>query len=294
MATHTPALSTSRLASPAGRRRVTLHRATYRARQQVRRRHVTGLACSWSFTIQVSVFSRIHCLLTGFGLTFRENRTTPQVTILPKKKAKEEKTSEPKKLGSYLVVSQGTINSAIERQIDAYTKGRPVKRLGEILREMEVITQEDLDTAIRLQRIDRLSRCPLFSELPTADLAALSKHFQEVSVPPGEQFITQGKNDPTLFVIASGRVEVFSLDNTGREVSIADVGEGEPIGEMGYFSGGIRTASVRTLEPVQLLRAEYRNLTNYFENVPYVALTFTQVVNRRRKELEQLTKFARD
>ena len=56
----------------------------------------------------------------------------------------------------------------------------------------------------------------------------------------------QGEEDPSLFVIASGLVEVFRLDNAGDEIPIAQVGAGEPIGEMGYFAGGVRTACVRT------------------------------------------------
>jgi CRP-like cAMP-binding protein len=193
-----------------------------------------------------------------------------------------------KKLGDYLVVSPGTINNAIKRSFDAYTKGRPSKRLGEILQDMGVISQEDLDTALRLQRIDRLSRCPLFASLPNTDLAALSNHFAEVSYPPWEKFIKQGEFDPILYVVAEGRVQVFTMDKSGKEVSVAEVGEGEPIGEMGYFSGGVRTASVRTLGPVQLLRAEYNDLTNYFERAESVALAFMQVVNQRRRELEQI------
>ncbi len=69
---------------------------------------------------------------------------------------------------------------------------------------------------------------------------------------------------------------------------IATVGAGEPIGEMGYFAGGVRTSCVRTLETTQLIRAEYKDLTDYFENAPRVALAFTTVVEHRKKEMEHL------
>ncbi|MCH6573871.1 MAG: cyclic nucleotide-binding domain-containing protein, partial [Bacteroidetes bacterium] len=91
-----------------------------------------------------------------------------------------------------------------------------------------------------------------------------------------------------LFVIAYGLVEVFRVDNAGNEIPIARVGAGEPIGEMGYFAGGVRTAYVRTLEPTQLLKAQYSDLTDFFENVPRVALAFTTVVEARKKEMEEL------
>ncbi len=108
-----------------------------------------------------------------------------------------------------------------------------------------------------------------------------------MAVTSGEVFITKGEDDPSLYIIASGLVEVYNVDNAGNEFSIANVGVGEPIGEMGYFSGGKRTAYVRAIEPTQLLRADYDDLTHYFENVPRVALAFTEVVEHRRQEIER-------
>ena len=198
-------------------------------------------------------------------------------------------TDKPKtkKLGDYLLVSKGTISNAVQKQIEAYTKGEPIKPIGELLVESGIITQEELDNSIRNQRIARLGSCPVFASLNQTELASLSKHFTEIAVSPGEVFITKGEDDPSLFIIASGLVEVYNVDNEGNEISIARVGVGEPIGEMGYFSGGKRTAYVRALEPTQLLRADYDDLTHYFENVPRVALAFTEVVEHRRQEIER-------
>ncbi len=193
------------------------------------------------------------------------------------------------KLGEYLLVSDGTISNVVEKQFhSSFTGTGENKRIGELLVEEGILTQEELDNSIRQQRIARLAACPIFATLPSTDLAALSKFFTEVSYPPNETFIMQGEEDSSLFVIATGLVEVFHLDNAGNEISIAKVGAGEPIGEMGYFTGGVRTACVRTLETTQLLQAQYEDLTDYFENVPRVALAFTTVVEQRKKEMEQL------
>jgi CRP-like cAMP-binding protein len=201
----------------------------------------------------------------------------------------EIKKSESKKLGDYLVVSKGAISNAVEKQISTYAKEGKLKPIGELLVEQGIITRDELESSLRNQRIARLAGCPIFASLAKSDLAALSKHFREVSVSPDEQFIMQGEEDPSIYIIASGLVAVFRIDNAGNEIHIANVGEGEPIGEMGYFSGGKRTACVRAIEPTQLLKADYHNLTEYFTNVPRVALAFTQVVEQRRKEIEQIT-----
>ena len=201
----------------------------------------------------------------------------------------ESSTAEKKKkLGDYLVVSKGAISNAVEQQISSYTRTGNVTPIGELLVKQGIISREELDNSLRNQRIARLAGCPVFASLSKSDLAALSKHFHEFSVSPGETFIMQGEDDPSMYVIASGLVEVYRLDNSGNEIHIADVGEGEPIGEMGYFSGGKRTACVRAIEPTQLLKAEYEDLTDYFTNVPRVAIAFTQVVEHRQKELDRI------
>ena len=57
---------------------------------------------------------------------------------------------------------------------------------------------------------------------------------------------------------------------------------------MGYFQGGIRTASVRAVTPAELLVASYKNLTQYFENVPHVAHAFLEMVRRRQEETKRI------
>lgn len=198
------------------------------------------------------------------------------------------KKPDPKKLGDFLVVSKGAISNAVEKQITTYASSGKLKPIGEILLEQGIITKEELDNSIRNQRIARLAGCPVFASLSKIELSALSKYFTEVHVAPGEQFIMQGEEDPSMYVIGSGLVEVYRIDNAGNEIPIAQVGEGEPIGEMGYFSGGKRTACVRAIQPTLLLKANYNDLTHYFENVPRVAMAFTQVVEHRRRQLENI------
>ena len=57
-------------------------------------------------------------------------------------------------------------------------------------------------------------------------------------------------------------------------------------GEMGYFQGGIRTASVKTTKQSELLRAPYLNLTHYFEHVPRVANAFLEVIQQRQANVK--------
>ncbi|MCZ6804638.1 MAG: Crp/Fnr family transcriptional regulator [Proteobacteria bacterium] len=103
-----------------------------------------------------------------------------------------------------------------------------------------------------------------------------------MSLAAGQQFIFEGENDPTSYVLPEGKLEVFTKDSDGNEIHIAYVRPVEPIGEMGYFQRGIRTASVRANDPTELLCAAHKDLTHYFEHVPHVAHAFLDVINRRQ------------
>lgn len=193
-----------------------------------------------------------------------------------------------KRIGEYLVCSSGRLQNAVKKQGQMLKLGQQIRPIGQILLENGDISDEELDAAVGKQRVARLSKCPVFSMLSATELSAIGKRFKEVSVAPGQQFIIQDEPDPTLYILASGKVEVYRTNLDGTHLHIADVEPPEPIGEMGYFQGGIRTASVRAIEPSQLLIANYESLTHYFEHVPRVAFAFTRIVEQRRRATEEI------
>jgi len=97
----------------------------------------------------------------------------------------------------------------------------------------------------------------------------------------GETFIFQDKGGDSLFIILEGKAEVFRQGDSGEESSLETMGPGECLGEMGYFSDGRRSASVRSLEDVKLLEIPYNALDTIFETSPLVARHFLTLVTER-------------
>ncbi len=202
--------------------------------------------------------------------------------------ARIQKPVYSRNLDDYLLCSQGVINIALKRQRLLRESGKPVKHIGELLVDAGEITQEELSAAIVRQRLERLGACPVFESLTKPELSSLSRYFIEVPIGAGEQFIMQDVHDPSLYILVAGKCEVYRSTPDRKRVRIAVLEPGSPIGEMGYFSNGIRTASVRALEPSLLLYAQYSDLTRYFENVPQVAHAFLRMVTERREQMQRL------
>lgn len=182
-----------------------------------------------------------------------------------------------KKIGHYLTCGIDTINQGLSLQNRLASKGIK-KLLGEILLESQAITQDSLKEAIHRQRLDRLKTCRLFSGLTNDELLEFRELVHEKSVAAGEDFIHQDTSYNSFFVLIEGRVLVYRKGEYGEEIPLEAVDSGECLGEMGYFSGGRRSASVRALEDSQLLEVNYKELGWAFEMVPKLATNFLDIV----------------
>jgi CRP/FNR family transcriptional regulator, cyclic AMP receptor protein len=76
----------------------------------------------------------------------------------------------------------------------------------------------------------------------------LAGHGQVRTFAKNAVIINEGDHSDTVFVILSGKVKVYSSDDSGREIIYDDHGPGEYVGEMS-LDGRPRSASVMTLEP---------------------------------------------
>lgn len=183
-----------------------------------------------------------------------------------------------KKLGEYLNMDHEVLEEALASQQSSPSRR---KRLGEILIKQGTITEKELESALSNQRLDRLRLSPLFSNLEKQDILNISKWVSEETLPEGDQFISQDEYGNHFYVLIYGKASVYRTVESGDEIPIAIVKPVECLGEMGYFAGGRRSASIRTLEQSLLLKIKYRDLDIIFEILPALAKNFLHLVTGR-------------
>ena len=66
------------------------------------------------------------------------------------------------------------------------------KRIGELLIDLDMISEEDLRNALRQQRADRLGLCPVFESLNRTELIGIGNHFSEVSLSSDQTIYLRG------------------------------------------------------------------------------------------------------
>ena len=94
-----------------------------------------------------------------------------------------------------------------------------------------------------------LTRLPLFAGVSPEMLERLEHRMRRREFAPRSVIVREGSNDGSAFLVLSGRVAVQRKDpDSGIEFLLAELGEGELVGEMALLTRKPRTASVIALE----------------------------------------------
>jgi CRP-like cAMP-binding protein len=100
-----------------------------------------------------------------------------------------------------------------------------------------------------------LRSIPVFASLDSASLKLLAFSSTYLTVQKGEALCLQGEPGDSVFVIDEGEVEVI-IDVESGSLSLARLGKYDLFGEMGVICNLPRTATVRALSPITVLKIE--------------------------------------
>jgi CRP-like cAMP-binding protein len=92
-------------------------------------------------------------------------------------------------------------------------------------------------------------------ETPRGDIPAMVERLEPVRVMTGQTIVREGEAADSFFIVVRGRVGVYHSDD-GEEKQLNSLGPGEFFGEIGLLGGVPRIATVRALEPSELLRLD--------------------------------------
>lgn len=91
----------------------------------------------------------------------------------------------------------------------------------------------------------------LFAGLPLEERTRLAAELQTVALRRGDVLVRQDETADALYIVVSGR---FAVTVRGRRDPIAELGPGQPLGEIAFLSGGQRTATVTALRDSLVFR----------------------------------------
>lgn len=97
-----------------------------------------------------------------------------------------------------------------------------------------------------------LTTCRLFKNVEHAALDLIRRAASPFGLAAGQQLFGRGDDGLMMYVVLSGRLEVYAISESGRKVSLNLLRAGECIGEISMFDGIARSASIAAQEDTLL------------------------------------------
>src|SRR3954464_1400165 len=117
----------------------------------------------------------------------------------------------------------------------------------------------------------KLNRWRLFAELTSSDADVLLKACEERILVGGEELFHENDSGDSLFIVQSGRVDIFKNIRGDVDRSLASFGPGDVIGEMSFIDGARRSATARTTETSEFLLLSRRSFARVQKERPDIA-----------------------
>jgi CRP/FNR family cyclic AMP-dependent transcriptional regulator len=130
-------------------------------------------------------------------------------------------------------------------------------------------------------RLDVLSRAPLFEALDEDEARALRSRMTDVALGRGERLFAEGDDGDRLYVVLDGKIKLTRAAPDGRENLLSVIGPGEMFGELSLFDPRPRTASASAITDAHLAALAHDKLLVWLTGRPEVALHLLRALAQR-------------
>jgi CRP/FNR family transcriptional regulator, cyclic AMP receptor protein len=119
----------------------------------------------------------------------------------------------------------------------------------------------------------------------TEDLKILFKtQARQVNLGVSEILFLQGDKGDSLYVIEKGSIELSIMSESGRKLSLSNLGPNMVFGEIALFDDGPRTATAIALEPSRLWSVSRMQVLQEIVHRPSLALDMLRMAGERLRQ----------
>ncbi len=131
------------------------------------------------------------------------------------------------------------------------------------------------------EKLELLRGIPLFAGLSGSAIERLGQLTEEVDLSAGRVLMRQGEPGREMFVMVRGRA---SVERDGTR--LAELSDGDIIGEIALVDGGLRTATVTLTEDSRLLNLARHDFHTVMDEFPEVAIQVLTTLAQRVRHLD--------
>lgn len=129
-----------------------------------------------------------------------------------------------------------------------------------------------------------LAEVPFFQLLDGEERKALANVLDEATFKQGETIFNFGDPGDALYLVRSGKVELYVKDHTGQKIVLAVAEHGDFFGELSLLDNGPRTATATALDDTDTLVLDHGDLQLFIRSKPDAALDMLTVMGQRMRQ----------
>ncbi|MFC1731253.1 Crp/Fnr family transcriptional regulator [candidate division KSB1 bacterium] len=133
-----------------------------------------------------------------------------------------------------------------------------------------------------------LQRVPMFAELEMEEIKKLAdclqlKHFKRDTL-----VVLETDEGSTLYIIVNGKVKISRMSDSGKEVILAILGEGDFFGEMSLLDGLARSANVTTTKDSELYLLKREDFLRLLKENPHIGISLLRelAIRLRKSDMQ--------
>jgi uncharacterized membrane protein len=137
-------------------------------------------------------------------------------------------------------------------------------------------------------RAESLSRVPLFKRLTPQELEQLATEVDQVRYAANETIFNERDKGDALYVVESGSVRIWVMDEDVKPVTLAHLRDGEFFGELAVLDRGERSTSATTVEETELHRLSSDDFQKFLMEHPDCAIDVICEIGARMRQTNLL------
>ena len=128
--------------------------------------------------------------------------------------------------------------------------------------------------------VEALKRIPLFAKVEPAKLKLMAFASERAQYQPGDQLFHQGDTADAAYIILSGGADIL-VETAEGPLKVADVGPGAFVGEIGILMDVPRTATIRAIEKMTVLKITKELFFRMVTDFPSIGIEVMRVLAQR-------------
>ena len=144
------------------------------------------------------------------------------------------------------------------------------------------------DSKPRSDKAQSLARVTFFKRLDAAELEQLAMRVERRNFGPGDTIFSENDKGDALYIVDSGTVRIWVLDDDARPVTLAELQEGSFFGELAVLDRGPRSTNASAVNNTVLHRLSSDDFQQFLMQHPEASMDVICEIGARMRQTNAL------